>query len=60
MNRKLILILLLLLCTNIVSAKEQQANFLVIEGNNRISNEEITDILDFKSVKYITMRISQI
>ena len=48
MNRKLIGIALLLLFTNFVYAEEQQANFLVIEGNSRISNEEIVEYSGFQ------------
>ena len=48
MNRKLIVIALLLLFTNFVYAEEQQANFLVIEGNSRISNEEIVEYSGFQ------------
>ena len=43
MKRKFILIVLLLLFNNIGYAEEQQANFLVIQGNNRVSIEEITE-----------------
>ena len=48
MNQKLIGILLLLLFTNFVYAEEQQANFLVIDGNNRVSNEEIAEYSGFQ------------
>ena len=48
MNRKLIGIALLLLFTNFVYAEEQQANFLVIEGNSRVSNEEIVEYSGFQ------------
>ena len=48
MNRKFILILLLLLLNNIGYAEEQQANFLVIQGNNRVSIEEITEYSGFQ------------
>ena len=48
MNRKLIGIALLLLFANFVYAEEQQANFLVIEGNSRISNEEIVEYSGFQ------------
>ena len=60
MNRKLIVIALLLLFTNIAYAEAEQANFIVIEGNSRVSMRISRSILDFKLVKYITMRISQI
>ena len=48
MNRKLIGIALLLLFANFVYADEQQANFLVIEGNSRISDEEIVEYSGFQ------------
>ena len=48
MNRKLIGIALLLLFANFVYAEEQQANFLVIEGNSRVSNEEIVEYSGFQ------------
>ena len=48
MNQKLIGILLLLLFTNFVYAEEQQANFLVIDGNIRVSNEEIAEYSGFQ------------
>ena len=48
MNRKLIGIALFLLFSNFVYAEEQQANFLVIEGNSRISNEEIVEYSGFQ------------
>ena len=48
MNRKLIGIALLLLFANLVYAEEQQANFIVIEGNSRISNEEIVEYSRFQ------------
>ena len=48
MNRKLILTILLLLFTNIGYAEEQQANFLVIEGNYRVSDEQITEYSGFQ------------
>ena len=48
MSRKLIGIALLLLFTNFGYADEQQANFLVIEGNSRISNEEIVEYSGFQ------------
>ena len=48
MNRKLIAIALLLLFANFVYAEEQQANFLVIEGNSRVSNEEIVEYSGFE------------
>ena len=60
MNRKLIGIALLLLFTNFVYAEEQQANFLVIEGNSRFQMRKSLSILDFKLEKYITTKISQI
>ena len=48
MSRKLILSALFLLFTNFTYAEEQQANFLVIEGNNRVSSEEITEYSGFQ------------
>ena len=48
MKRKLRVILLLLLFAQFAYAEDQQANFLVIEGNNRISNEEITEYSGFQ------------
>ena len=48
MNRKLIGIALLLLFANFVYAEERQANFLVIEGNSRVSNEEIAEYSGFQ------------
>ena len=37
-----------LLFTNFTYAEEQQANFLVIEGNNRVSSEEIIEYSGFQ------------
>lgn len=48
MNRKLIAIALFFLFVNFAFAEEQQANFLVIEGNNRVSDEEITEYSGFQ------------
>ena len=48
MNRKLIAIGLFFLFVNFAFAEEQQANFLVIEGNNRVSDEEITEYSGFQ------------
>jgi outer membrane protein insertion porin family len=48
MSRKLILSALFLLFTNFTYAEEQQANFLVIEGNNRVSSEEIAEYSGFQ------------
>ena len=48
MNRKLIAIGLFFLFVNFAFAEEQQANFLVIEGNNRVSDEEITEHSGFQ------------
>ena len=48
MNRKLIAIALLLLLANFAYAEEQQANFIVIEGNARVSDEEITEYSGFQ------------
>ena len=48
MTRKLILIVLLLFFTYPIYAEEQQANFIVIEGNIRVSNEEIIEYSGFQ------------
>ncbi len=48
MTRKLILIVLLLFFTNLVYAEGQQANFVIIEGNIRVSNEEIIEYSGFQ------------
>ena len=61
MNRKLILTVLLLLFSNTGYAEEQQANFLIIEGNNRVSTEEITEYSGFQvGKKYNNDDISNI
>ena len=54
MNRKFILTVLLLLFNNIGYTEEQQANFLVIQGNNRVSTEEITEYSGFQVGKIYT------
>ena len=51
MTRRLTVIALILLFTNFAYAEEEQANFLVIDGNSRISNEEIMNTLVSKWVK---------
>ena len=48
MSRKLIVIALLLLFANLAYAEEQQANYIVIEGNKRVSNEEIIEYSGFQ------------
>ena len=48
MNRNLIAIALLLLLANFAYAEEQQANFIVIEGNARVSDQEITEYSGFQ------------
>ena len=61
MNQKLIGIALLLLFANFVYAEEQQANFLVIDGNTRVSNEEIAEYSGFQVGKiYNSQDISNI
>ncbi len=61
MTRRLIVIALLLLFTNFAYAEEEQANFLVIDGNTRISNEEIAEYAGFQvGKKYNSEDISSI
>ena len=48
MTRKFTVIVLLLFFTYPVYAEEQQANFIVIEGNIRVSNEEIIEYSGFQ------------
>ena len=54
MNRKLIAMVLLFLFANFAYAEGQQANYLVIEGNERVSDEEIIEYSGFQVGKIFT------
>ena len=48
MNRIVIAIFIVFFFVNQLHANENQANYIVIEGNNRISSEEITQYSGFE------------
>ena len=61
MKRILASTLLLLCLINFAHAEDQQANFIVIEGNSRVTNEEITEYSRFEVGKiYNNEKISDI
>ena len=61
MNRILASIIILICFFNLAHAEERQANFLVIEGNNRITSEEIIEYSRFEVGKiYNNEDISEI
>tara|TARA_B100000674_G_scaffold448478_1_gene416903 strand:- start:118 stop:2454 length:2337 start_codon:yes stop_codon:yes gene_type:complete len=61
MNRLLASILLLFCFFNLALAEDQQANFIVIEGNSRVTNEEIIEYSKFEVGKiYNNEKISNI
>ena len=61
MNRILATIVILMCLLNLAHAEDKQANFIVIEGNNRITNEEIIEYSRFEVGKtYSNQDISDI
>ena len=61
MNRIFTLIFILFYAFNLAYAEDNQANFIVIEGNTRITNEEIIEFSRFEVGKiYNNESISEI